>query len=276
MFGVRCSVFDVNSFQMTEPRPHHPAIAMRGVTVGAMRDLSTVVVEDVNWTVGAGDYWVIGGLQGSGKSDFLMMTGGLMGPLAGAYHFFGEEMPIFEDERLRQRLRLGFLFDGGQLFNHLTVSENISLPLQYHRNLDKPAAAAEVQRMLELTELGPWADSTPGAIARNWQKRVGLARALMLRPEVLLLDNPLGGLDLRHRGWWLNFLGELSRGHESQDGRPMTLVVTANDLRVWRGQARQFAILKNKRFTALGDWERVAAAEDELVKELVAGAVPGI
>src|SRR6266850_7782355 len=167
---------------MNDPLSHKPVIDMRGVSVGAMRDPSTVVVEDVNWTVAPGDYWVIGGLQGSGKSDFLMMTGGLMAPLAGTYCFLGEEMPIFEEDRLAHRLRLGFVFDGGQLFNHLTVSENISLPLQYHHNLDKAEARAEVQRMLDLTELGPWADSTPGAIARNWQKRVGLARALVLRP----------------------------------------------------------------------------------------------
>jgi len=260
---------------MNDPLSHKPVIDMRGVSVGAMRDPSTVVVEDVNWTVAPGDYWVIGGLQGSGKSDFLMMTGGLMAPLAGTYCFLGEEMPIFEEDRLAHRLRLGFVFDGGQLFNHLTVSENISLPLQYHHNLDKAEARAEVQRMLDLTELGPWADSTPGAIARNWQKRVGLARALVLRPEVLLLDNPLGGLDLRHRGWWLNFFGQLSRGHEWQGGRPMTLVITANDLRRWGQHARQFAVLKNKRFNVLGGWERVESAETDFVQELLAAEAAG-
>ena len=60
---------------------------MRGVAVGAMRDPDAVVVEDVNWTVAPGDFWVVGGLQGSGKSDFLMMAGGLMAPAAGAYWF---------------------------------------------------------------------------------------------------------------------------------------------------------------------------------------------
>jgi ABC-type transporter Mla maintaining outer membrane lipid asymmetry ATPase subunit MlaF len=244
------------------------AIDMRDVSVGSMRDMETIAVENVNWSVAPGEWWVISGLQGTGKSDFLMMTAGLMGPSAGTYCFLGEEMPIFEDHRLPARLKLGFVFENGQLFNHLTISENISLPLRYHHDQDKAEAAAEVQKLLDLTELAPWADSTPGAVARNWQRRAGLARALMLRPEVLLLDNPLAGLDLRHRAWWLNLLEQLSRGHEWMDGRPITLIVTTNDLRLWRGDTRQFAILKDKRFVALGNWEQVEAASDELVREL--------
>jgi ABC-type transporter Mla maintaining outer membrane lipid asymmetry ATPase subunit MlaF len=245
---------------------------MRNVSVGSMRDVSSIVVEGVNWSVAPGDFWVIGGLQGSGKSDFLMLAGGMMAPASGTYCFLGEEMPIFEDHRLPERLRLGFVFEGGQLFNHLTVSENISLPLRYHRNWSLADAEAETRKMLELTELAPWADSTPSAMARNWQRRVGLARALMLRPDVLLLDNPLTGLDLRHRAWWLNLLEQLSRGHDWMEGRPMTLAITTNDLRMWRGRARQFAVLDNKRFTVLGSWEQVEAASDELVRELTAAA----
>jgi ABC-type transporter Mla maintaining outer membrane lipid asymmetry ATPase subunit MlaF len=252
--------------------PARSAIEMRGVSCGSMRDLNTIAVQDVNWTVAPGDFWVIGGLQGAGKSDFLMLTAGLMAPTSGAYCFLGQEMPIFEDDRLKERLRLGFVFENGQLFNHLTVSENVSLSLRYHHNLSKAEAAAEVQRLLELTELAPWADSTPGAMARNWHRRAGLARALMLRPDVLLLDNPLAGLDLRHRAWWLNLLEQLSRGHEWMNGRPMTLVVTTNDLRLWRGGARQFAILNDKRLVILGNWEQVEAASDELVRELTAFA----
>jgi ABC-type transporter Mla maintaining outer membrane lipid asymmetry ATPase subunit MlaF len=249
------------------------AIEMRGVSVGSMRDLNTIAVEDVNWSVKPGDWWVISGLQGSGKSDFLTMTGGLMAPVSGSYCFLGEEMPIFEDDRLKDRLKLGFVFENGQLFNHLTIAENISLPLRYHRNLSAAEAAGELRRLLELTELGPWADSTPGAIARNWQRRAALARALILRPEVLLLDNPLAGLDLRHRAWWLTLLEQLSRGHEWMDKRPMTLVVTTNDLRLWRGGGRQFVLLKDKRFVVLGNWEQVEAAGDELVREMRAATM---
>jgi ABC-type transporter Mla maintaining outer membrane lipid asymmetry ATPase subunit MlaF len=256
----------------TPAKPSSAAIEMSDVSIGSMRDMNTVMLENVNWTVSAGDFWVIGGLQGSGKSDFVLLTGGLMAPLSGCYRFFGEEMPIFEEHRLQERLKLGLVFDGGQLLNHLTIAENIALPLRYHRNLSAAKAHDEVQRMLELTDLAPWADSTPGAIGRNWQQRVGLARALMLKPEVLLVDNPLAGLDLRHRGWWLNFLSELSSGHDWLDKKPVTLIVTADDLRPWRKRAKQFSMLRGKQFSKLGAWDEVEKSADENVHELLAAA----
>jgi ABC-type transporter Mla maintaining outer membrane lipid asymmetry ATPase subunit MlaF len=246
-----------------------PVIQMQHVTVGAMRDLSMAVVEDVNWTVAPGEYWIIAGLQGSGKSDFMMMTAGLMPPAEGNYLLFGEQMPIFEEARLQERLRLGLVFETGQLFNHLTVWENIALPLRYHENLTKADGMPEVQPFLECLELEPWADSTPGAISRNWQKRVGLARALILQPDVLLVDNPLIGLDLRHIGWWIEFLQQLSKGHKLLGGKPLTLIVTTADLRPWTGKPGRFATLRNKRLSVLGGWADIGAESGELVRELL-------
>ena len=246
-----------------------PVIEMTGVAVGAMRDLDTVVAEGINWTVNAGDYWVVAGLLGSGKSDFLMMTGSLIAPRRGRYRFFGEEMPIFEEARLKQRLRLGLVFDGGQLLNHLTVAENVALPLRYHHNLSRSAGTAAVSELLDYTELTPWAESTPGTLGRSWQKRAGLARALALQPEVLLVDNPLAGLDLRHVHWWLGFLDQLSKGHPLMRGRPMTLVVTTADFQPWKGHAGQYAVLSDRGFVVLGTWEQLVASSEELVRELL-------
>lgn len=256
------------------PETQTQPIQMVNVAAGSMHDLSRRAVEQVNWTVQEGDYWVIAGLQGSGKSDFLMMTGGVTAPASGRYWLFGEEMPVFDEPRLRARLRLGLVFDGGQLLNHLTVRENVALPLRYHRNLTAAEAHAEVARMLEAVELGPWADSTPGAIGRNWQKRAGLARALILKPQILLVDDPLAGVDLRHAHWWLGFLDRLSRGHPLLEGRRLTLVVTTADLRLWKGRAKQFAILRDRRLAVLGTWPQLEAASNELVEELLP-KVPG-
>src|SRR5712671_679432 len=106
---------------MSEPAPNPgtPIIDMRGVSVSALRDQNSIVVQDVNWSVAARDFWVVAGLQGAGKSDFLLMTGGLMPPAAGEYRLFGESMPIFDEARLPHRLRMGLTFETGQLFNHL-------------------------------------------------------------------------------------------------------------------------------------------------------------
>jgi len=246
-----------------------PAIEMTGVAVSALRDPDTMVAEGINWTVNAGDYWVVAGMHGSGKSDFLMLTGGLMAPRQGCYRFFGEEMPIFEEARLKERLRLGLVFDGGQLFNHLTVAENVALPLRYHHNLSQGEAAAAVNELLECTELTPWAESTPGALGRGWQKRVGLARALALKPEVLLVDNPLAGLDPRHVQWWLAFLDQLAQGHRLLGGRPVTLVVATSDVRPWKGHARQFASLTHRSFEVLGAWAQLDEATAAPVQELL-------
>jgi ABC-type transporter Mla maintaining outer membrane lipid asymmetry ATPase subunit MlaF len=246
-----------------------PVIEMRNVSAPSLRDQSTIVAEGVNWIVALGDYWIIAGLQGAGKSDFLMTTAGLVAPAAGSYVFFGEPMPIFDEPRIKHRLKLGLVFEFAQLFNHLTVMENVVLPLRYHYDLRKAEAKERASELLEVMELGPWADSTPGAINRNWQKRVGLARALALKPELLLLDNPLSGLDLRHVHWWQKFLGHLSRGHSLMDGRKVTLVATTADLRPWKARARQYAVLREKKFSVLGSWSQLEAASSELVQELL-------
>ena len=129
--------------------------------------------------------------------------------------------------------------------------------------------------MLELTGLAPWSDCTPGMVGRSWQKRAGLARALMLKPEVLLLDNPLGGLDAQHSNWWLNFLDQLAGGHQLLRGQPMTVVVTADDLRPWKNNSRRFALLQDKRFAALGAWAELERAADPAVRKLLAQGLAG-
>lgn len=251
-----------------------PVIEMRNVSAASLFAPQSAVVEGVNWTVQPGDFWAIAGLQGTGKTDFLSMTGGISAPLAGDYRLFGEPMPIFDEARLGERLRAGLVFEGGQLFHHLTMRENIALPIRYHRNLGASAVREEVDEWLDALELGPWADSTPSAVSRVWQRRVGLARALVLRPELLLLDSPIAGMDLLQLGWWLRLLWELSVGHRLI-GRPITLVVTTADMGPWQDVARQFAVIRDHRFHVLGNWEQAQAARGEPLRGFFAGLEDG-
>jgi ABC-type sulfate/molybdate transport systems ATPase subunit len=215
-----------------------PLLELLGVSANFQRDAETPLVTDANWRVAAGDFWCVSGAGGAGKTDFLMLAAGLLMPICGMVKWFGEEFPEDEAAQLQQRLKVGLVFDGGNLFNHLTVAENVALPLRYHRELSPSELAERVATLLEFAELTPFANSTPGTLGRNWQKRAGLARALALSPELLLLDNPLGGADARHTAWWQTALKKISSGQN-----PKTLVVTADDAAAWRGRARQFARL---------------------------------
>src|SRR2546426_190721 len=94
------------------------ALEMIDVTVGSLKDPELIVLEGVNWSVAVGDYWAIGGLNASGKSDFMAMAAGIMPPLRGTYRVFGQELAAdFERDLVQQRLRVGLVFDGGQLFH---------------------------------------------------------------------------------------------------------------------------------------------------------------
>jgi ABC-type transporter Mla maintaining outer membrane lipid asymmetry ATPase subunit MlaF len=243
---------------------------MTGVQVVALRDTSLVVLEDVNWSVQAGEFWVVAGPQHSGKSDLLLHAAGLMAPLVGICRVFGRDTNAFDETLLADRLRAGYVFADGKLFNQLTLAENVALPLQYHRNLPEAEAAKAVATLLEILELTPLANLLPGNVAAVWRQRAALGRALVLKPELLLLDNPNGGLITRHRRWLVSFLDQLWRGHEILGGRPMTVVVTTDDLHPWEHPRRQFAAAHDGGFSVLGAWGTADFVRHQAVKELLA------
>jgi ABC-type transporter Mla maintaining outer membrane lipid asymmetry ATPase subunit MlaF len=251
-------------------------IEMTGVAMGAIADPDFLVLKDVNWSVAAGEFWVVGAPQNSGKSDFLMTTAGLMPPVGGSYKFYGNETRIFDESRLADRLRVGFVFEQSELFHYLTVAENVALSLRYHHNLGVSEAMAAIDDLLGMMELRPVADVRPPDLPQSWQKRAGLARALALCPEILLADNPLGALDSRHAHWWRRFLDELSLGHKWFGNKPLTIVVTTDDFRHWQGDRFQFAFLKEKSFVPLGSWNQVLSSDESLVKELLAAPIAAV
>jgi ABC-type transporter Mla maintaining outer membrane lipid asymmetry ATPase subunit MlaF len=240
---------------MTETSDRTPAIIeMDAVEVAALRDSALTVLENVNWSVQAGEFWVVAGPHHSGKSDLLLNAAGLVAPAGGACRIFGCDTREFGDTRIAERRRIGFTFADGKLFHHLTIAENVALPLMYHRQSSEAETSGIVAAMLELLELTPSANLTPGNLALVWRQRAALARALVLQPELLLLDNPNAGLTVRHRQWLIGFLDQLWHGHESFGGHPMTIVATTDDLFAWQHPARKFAAVHETAFSVLGKW----------------------
>lgn len=210
-----------------------------------------ILLNDVNWTVAQGESWVIGGPHGSGKTDFLMTVAGLHRPAAGTVRIFGHDLSrLPEAELLRQRTKIGFVFKGGgRMFLELTVAENLALPLCYHHNWTVEEAAPDVNAMLDLADLTALADETAMTLRADLQQRVGLARALALKPDVLFLDEPAAGLEPHHRQWWQRLLAQMSAGEGPFNGRRMTLIAATNDFSLWRGGKHRFAVIKD------GHWQ---------------------
>jgi ABC-type transporter Mla maintaining outer membrane lipid asymmetry ATPase subunit MlaF len=251
-----------------------PVIELRDVSVPSRRDSEIISLEGVNWTIREDDFWIVGGLQGSGKSDLMFMLAGLTKPARGAYTLFGQDMTQhFGDEFLPSRLRVGMVFDDARLLNDLTIAENVSLPARYHNDLHAADVEGWLDALLKAADITEFASSTPSVLARQWRRRAALARALSLRPELLLLENPLRGLDARHTAWWTEFVKALWRGHDLMRGKSMTVVVSTDEFRPWRDAGAQFATLDQKKFDVIGD----TAPEDDtrMARRAVLSAPPG-
>lgn len=248
-----------------------PLIELVDASIASAQEPDVALVEGVNWRLLPGEYWAVGGLDWAGKSDWLTTVAGLQQPMAGGHLLFGQETAsITEVERVAERLRVGLVFEnGGRLFTHMTVAQNIALPLRYHRNCPIEETREAVEAALAFAGLTDFANQMTNQLNRSWRQRVALARALILQPEVLLLDNPLAGLDPRQMRWWLDVLDVLNAGHPFLSGRPLALVATADDLRPWQAHARQFAMLQRRRWVALGGRNELSASSDTVMLDLL-------
>jgi ABC-type transporter Mla maintaining outer membrane lipid asymmetry ATPase subunit MlaF len=184
----------------------------------------------------------------------MFMLAGLTKPTRGAYTLFGQDMTQhFGDKFLPSRLRVGMVFDDARLLNHLTIAENVSLPPRYHNDLHAAEVEGWLEALLKAADIVEFANDTPSLLGRQWKRRAALVRALSLRPELLLLENPLRGLDARHTAWWVKFVKELWHGHDLMRGKAMTVIVSTDEFRPWREAGAQFAILDQKTFELIGD-----------------------
>lgn len=220
------------------------------------------LIKNVDWTIARGELWIVGAPPGAGKTDLLCTAAGLQRPPKGQHLLFGRNTEQLSEEELVQiRLRVAMIFTTGRLFNGMTIEQNIALPLAYHNSFRDEELAQRVSDSLSKTGLTAWAKRRPDQVTRNLHQRIGLARALALNPEVLLIDNPLAAVDPRQGRWWLDFLCELQKS--------ATIVIAVDDFRPWTDVGTHFALLKDHHLELVGGREAVRKSEDALVRELL-------
>jgi len=157
---------------------------------------SRTVLNGVSFTVEKGDAMIIMGGSGCGKSTLLRHIIGSMKPTSGSIRLFGEEITTMPQGQLEQlRLKFGMNFQFGALLQSLTVGENVALPLIENSRVDPDIVDLIVKMKLELVGLTGFENLKPAEISGGMRKRVGLARAVALDPELLFSDEPTSGLD---------------------------------------------------------------------------------
>src|ERR1700751_4846464 len=154
------------------------------------------VLDDISLNVHRGETLVIMGGSGCGKSTLLRHLIGSMKPTSGSVRLFGREITAMKEREVeRVRLRFGMLFQSGALLASLTVGENVALPLMQHTKKSPDEIEQIVKQKLQMVGLTGFEDLRPDEISGGMKKRVGLARALALDPELLFSDEPTSGLD---------------------------------------------------------------------------------
>lgn len=256
---------------MTQTDSGVAAIEMIDVQLRHPEIVSPWRVNGVNWRVEAEDFWAVGGLHWSGKSNLLTTAAASHSRIRGSLRLFGRDIAdLSAEQTLESRLRIGLVFEGdGRMFPNLTVAENIALPLRYRRENEDADVWNRLAEALESLDLAAAADALPGEIDFGLKRRAALARAAIMQPDVLLLDQPLVGLDPRQRAWWVDLIEHIHEGHPLFGGRPTATVVATEDLRPWLDRANQFAVIGNSRFEAVGDKHELLESGNPLIEELI-------
>ena len=155
-----------------------------------------VVQHDLNFTVNKGDIFVIMGGNGCGKSTLMRSLIGLQRPAEGTVLYDGQDFwKADPDEHERLKRRLGIMFQGGAMWSSLTLAENVALPLREYTDLSPRLVDEIVSFKLSLVGLAGFEDFYPAELSGGMKKRAGLARALALDPDILIIDEPSSGLD---------------------------------------------------------------------------------
>lgn len=224
------------------------------------------VLDGVNLSIESGESVVIIGRSGGGKSVLLKHIIGLICPDSGEVLIDSENIvPMSERELLRVRSKFGMLFQGAALFDSMTVAENVGFAFRRNKQMSENEIRAKVARALEVVDLPGTEDKKPSELSGGMRKRVGLARAIVYQPQIVLYDEPTTGLDP---------IVSDSIDHlilRVRDRYKVTSVVVTHDMRSARRVGQRILMLHEKKIYAEGTPDEIFNSQDPIVRRFIDG-----
>jgi phospholipid/cholesterol/gamma-HCH transport system ATP-binding protein len=228
------------------------------------------VLCDISFNVQPGETLVIMGVSGCGKSTLLRHMIGSMKPTSGSVKIFGEDIATMKEHEIgRVRTRFGMLFQSGALLASLTVGENVALPLLQHTDKSVDEIEEIVKQKLQMVGLTGFENLKPAEISGGMKKRVGLARALALDPELLFSDEPTSGLDPIMTAVVDELTLKLTRG------RGMTAVVVTHDMTSAFRIGTRMIMLGAGGIIAQGTPDEIRTSSNPEVQQFIKGEADG-
>ena len=222
------------------------------------------ILDDVSFAIAPGEALCILGRSGTGKSVTLKLMIGLLKPDQGKVLIQGENIVDLDEDGLTQvRRKMGFLFQSAALFDSFSLNDNLAVPLQRLKPRPKNEMDSQIQKTLDEVGLGKDREKMPVELSGGMRKRAGLARALVLEPCILLVDEPSSGLDRVTSSEIDNLLLKLKETSKT------TMVIVTHDVRGARRVGDRLAVLDKGRLVAIGKAEELEKDDNELVRALV-------
>jgi phospholipid/cholesterol/gamma-HCH transport system ATP-binding protein len=223
------------------------------------------VLNGISLSVKRGETLAVLGRSGTGKSVLLRLIIGLQKPDSGSIRIHGQDLAGLALDQLGEiRKKMGFLFQHAALYDSLTVEQNVAFPLQHHKQeMSKSERSDRVRKLLAEVGMEDAAAKMPSDISGGMQKRVGLARALALEPDILLLDEPTAGLDPISSGEIDDLVLKLQEEHH------MASIVVTHDLHSAKTIADRLALLNEGDVVIEGNFEELQKSEIEFVREFL-------
>jgi phospholipid/cholesterol/gamma-HCH transport system ATP-binding protein len=241
-----------------------------GAPAVAVEDLhksfgSQKVLNGISLRVDRGETLAVLGRSGTGKSVLLRLISGLEQPDSGSARIHGQDIVGMTLDQLGEiRKKMGYLFQNAALYDSLTVQQNVAFPLEHHRKkIPQSERSDRVKNLLAEVGMEGNLEKMPSDLSGGMRKRVGLARALALEPDILLLDEPTAGLDPISSGEIDDLVLKLQEEHR------MASIVVTHDLHSAKTIADRLALLNEGNVVIEGSFEELQKSDDKFVQEFL-------